>query len=279
MERSSPSSASRPTIGPLSPTSAASPDPPSTAEATTDSDLPLSARSRRSPNRNPRTARRVRSAARISPGSAMVCSRAAVLTTSPVTMGSPEGASPAARTSPVLTPIRICSVSPWVASSSVLTSSSRRRMRIAARSALAGSSSWADGTPNAAITASPMNFSTVPPSASISSRMPPKKVAMTSRSCSGSMPFAQRRRPGDVGEQHAHDPSFLDRDLDRFLDRGPTGGAEASGGRQLHPAGGAHRTQARPARRAEPCLGVVLGTTCGAANHRPSLGPFRRLPP
>ena len=97
-----------------------------------------------------------------------------MLTTSPVTIGSPEAASPAASTSPVLTPIRICNVSPWVASSSVLTSSSRRRMRIAARSALAGSSSWADGTPNAAITASPMNFSTVPPSASISSRMPPK---------------------------------------------------------------------------------------------------------
>ena len=91
--------------------------------------------------------------------------------------------------------------------------------------------------------------------------------------------FAQRRRPGDVGEQHGDDPSFLDRDLHRFLDRGSAGGAEASVGRQLHPAGGAHRTQARAARRAEPSLGVVLGTTSGAANHRPSLGPFRRLPP
>ncbi len=95
----------------------------------------------------------------------------------------------------------------------------------------------------------------------------------------GVQPFAQRGRPGHVGEQHAHDPSFLGRDLDRFLDRGSTGGAEAGAGRQLHPAGGAHRTQARAARRAEPSLGVVLGTTCGAANHRPSLGPFRRLPP
>ena len=37
-----------------------------------------------------------------------------------------------------------------------------------------GSSSWAFGTPNTAITASPMNFSTVPPSASISARMASK---------------------------------------------------------------------------------------------------------
>ena len=47
-------------------------------------------------------------------------------------------------------------------------------MRSAARSALDGSSSCAIGTPKAAITASPMNFSTVPPSASISSRIAPK---------------------------------------------------------------------------------------------------------
>ncbi len=47
-------------------------------------------------------------------------------------------------------------------------------MRSAALRALAGSSSCAIGTPNAAITASPMNFSTDPPSASISSRIAPK---------------------------------------------------------------------------------------------------------
>ena len=47
-------------------------------------------------------------------------------------------------------------------------------MRSAARKALEGSSSCAVGTPNAAMTASPMNFSTVPPSASISSRIAPK---------------------------------------------------------------------------------------------------------
>ena len=40
---------------------------------------------------------------------------------------------------------------------------SRERMTIAARTARSGSSSCAIGTPNTAITASPMNFSTVPP--------------------------------------------------------------------------------------------------------------------
>jgi hypothetical protein len=66
-------------------------------------------------------------------------------------------------------------------------------MRSAARSARAGSSSCARGTPNAAITASPMNFSTVPPSASISTRIAAKKAAMTSFSCS-----ASRRSPRPV---------------------------------------------------------------------------------
>ena len=59
-------------------------------------------------------------------------------------------------------------------------------MRSAARSALAGSSSCTRGTPNAAMIASPMNFSTVPPSASISARMAAKKAPMTSFSASAS---------------------------------------------------------------------------------------------
>jgi hypothetical protein len=63
---------------------------------------------------------------------------------------------------------------PYRRSISPFNESRRRRMRSAARSARAGSSSCAVGTPNAAITASPMNFSTVPPSASISSRIAEK---------------------------------------------------------------------------------------------------------
>ena len=86
-------------------------------------------------------------------------------------MGSPGAGSVVARTSPVFTPIRIASVTPCCAASSSFTSSSRRSIRSAARIARLGSSSCAAGTPNAAITASPMNFSTVPPSATISSRI------------------------------------------------------------------------------------------------------------
>src|SRR5438105_7935157 len=55
-----------------------------------------------------------------------------------------------------------------------------------ARSARSGSSSCAAGTPKAAITASPMNFSTVPPSASSSSRIAFPYDCITSRNRSGS---------------------------------------------------------------------------------------------
>ena len=47
-------------------------------------------------------------------------------------------------------------------------------MASAARSARVGSSSCVTGMPKTAMTASPMNFSTVPPSASIASRMASK---------------------------------------------------------------------------------------------------------
>jgi len=71
----------------------------------------------------------------------------------------------------VLTPTRISSVSPCVSARPVFSSSKALRIPRAARTARAGSSSWAVGTPKAAITASPMNFSTVPPSASMAPRM------------------------------------------------------------------------------------------------------------
>ena len=64
----------------------------------------------------------------------------------------------------MFTPIRISSATPCVRCSASFTSARRCRIPSAARSARAGSSSCAIGTPNTAITASPMNFSTVPPS-------------------------------------------------------------------------------------------------------------------
>ena len=90
--------------------------------------------------------------------------REAVFIASPVRNRSPEpGATPRrTRTSPVLTPTRRRSGVPPTASSSSAPSAIRR----AARTARSGSSSWAAGTPKTPTTASPMNFSTIPPWAS-----------------------------------------------------------------------------------------------------------------
>ena len=59
-------------------------------------------------------------------------------------------------------------------------------MPSAARTALSASSSCRVGIPNTAMTASPMNFSTVPPWSSISARIASKYRAMTFRRDSGS---------------------------------------------------------------------------------------------
>ena len=104
------------------------------------------------------TARNVRSPTRISPGSAACCRRAARLTASPVTRKSRPGVTPVT-TRPVLIPIR-SAIGMSRRSPSVV---SRERITSAARTARSGSSSCATGTPKTAITASPMNFSTVPP--------------------------------------------------------------------------------------------------------------------
>jgi hypothetical protein len=70
-------------------------------------------------------------------------------------------------TSPVSTPMRTCTL---VRNSRVNASLSAARASIiprAARTARSASSSCTTGTPNTAIAASPMNFSTVPPWRSI----------------------------------------------------------------------------------------------------------------
>ena len=84
-----------------------------------------------------------------SPGSAACCNRAATFSASPVASRS----SVPVTTSPELTPIRPSIASP----------ANAFRISIAARHTRNASSSWTVGTPNTAITASPMNFSTVPP--------------------------------------------------------------------------------------------------------------------
>ena len=96
----------------------------------------------------PRTSPSVSSPIRISPGWAACSSRAATLTASPVTSRS----SVPVTTSPVLIPIRPATPSSGRAS----------RISSAALQARRASSSCIWGTPKTAMTASPMNFSTVP---------------------------------------------------------------------------------------------------------------------
>ena len=131
-----------------------------------------------------RTRRIVSPPSRTEPGSAACSSRAATFTASPVTSVCPCG-SPAT-TSPVLTPIRAASETPWSRSSSLLSTTSASHISPAARTARSASSSCTFGTPKTAITASPMNFSTVPPWRSSAARISSKYRDMTRRSDSGS---------------------------------------------------------------------------------------------
>ena len=98
--------------------------------------------------RGPAAASRRRSGSR--PGWAACSSRAATLTASPVARRSAVPVT----TSPVLTPMR---------GPGRRAPGSASRISTAARSARSASSSCTTGTPNTAITASPMNFSTLPP--------------------------------------------------------------------------------------------------------------------
>ncbi|HVG66096.1 MAG TPA: adenylate/guanylate cyclase domain-containing protein, partial [Actinomycetota bacterium] len=94
-------------------------------------------------------------------------SREAVLTTSPTT---PSVASPGARStsaSPVVMPTRTARSR---AGRAWLSSAMAASMPRAQRTARSGSSSWATGAPNTAMTPSPMNLSRVPPRRSISAR-------------------------------------------------------------------------------------------------------------
>ncbi len=82
--------------------------------------------------------------------------------TSPATIPSPSLAAASSETSasPVFTAIRTWRSRPGSSSLSRATAS---RTASAARTARSGSFSWATGAPKTATTASPMNFSTVPP--------------------------------------------------------------------------------------------------------------------
>ena len=104
-------------------------------------------------------ARRVASPTYTVPGGALDWTRDAVLTRSPATMPCPSAPIVTAA-SPVSTPARARSSWAPTSSPSAVTAETRSS---AARTARSASSSVAVGVPHTAMTASPMNFSTVPP--------------------------------------------------------------------------------------------------------------------
>ena len=114
-------------------------------------------------------ARNVCSPTSTPPRGAAAWSRAQVLTGSPLTIASPACGRESSETSvsPVLMPTRTSSPSAASSSPSSATASTSAN---AARTARSGSSSCATGAPKTATTASPMNFSTVPPCRSSSWR-------------------------------------------------------------------------------------------------------------
>ena len=141
-----------------------------------------------------RVARYVSSPTRIPFTGAASCRREAVLTTSPATTPSPCArlAASDTRASPVLTAIRTRSSS---SGSLQFSSSTAAHIARAALTARSGSSPCATGAPKTAITASPMNFSTVPPNASISERTRAKYGVRIARTSSGSSFSARAVKP------------------------------------------------------------------------------------
>ena len=110
-------------------------------------------------------------------------------------MPSPSaGRAPSATSaSPVLTPIRTWKLA--------VLASAVSRIASAARTARSGSSSCATGAPKTAITASPMNFSTVPPKRSSSARTPRVVAGEQRADVLGVEPFGPRRQADQVGEE------------------------------------------------------------------------------
>ncbi len=109
--------------------------------------------------------RRVASSTSTVPGAAAPWMRDAVLTRSPATMPWPTAPTVTAA-SPVATAARASSSRPSRSPRARTASTSSS----ATRTARSASSSWATGAPHTAMTASPMNFSTVPPWRSTATR-------------------------------------------------------------------------------------------------------------
>ena len=86
----------------------------------------------------------------------------------------------------MFTPVLVMMDTPAVRSKSAFMGISALRISAAARTARSASSSCSVGTPNTAITASPMYFSTVPPWRSSTTRISSKNRVIIRRTASGS---------------------------------------------------------------------------------------------
>ena len=138
-------------------------------------------------------ARRVDSPTRTTPGGATDWRRDAVLTRSPATIAWPRpNAAGSTAASPVRTAARSARASSPAFRPRWRTASTRSS---AVRTARSASSSWATGAPQTAMTASPMNFSTVPPYRSTISRATWKYPSRNSRTRSGSSPSLRAVKP------------------------------------------------------------------------------------
>src|SRR5262245_49230808 len=181
------SSASRPVSGASKPSTRCDPPTPASTRVARQRccgpALPFSACSPASANPTPPPASRcVAASTSPDPGSAAACTREAVFTASPATIPSCVAPSVTA-TSPVTTPARAARPGTPASAPSSATEPTRPS---AARTARSASPSAATGVPHTAIPASPMTFSTTPPSRPITVRAISKYRDSSSRTASGS---------------------------------------------------------------------------------------------
>ena len=157
-----------------------------------------------------RVARQVASPTSTPSGGAAASRRFAVFTTSPDAVASPSsGRAPSATSaSPVFTPTRTRSSNAGPASFRSATAS---RIASAARTARSGSSSRETGAPNRPITASPMNFSAVPPKRSSSARSRAAYGRLHGAHVLGIEPLRLAREADEIGEQDGDDLALFSR--------------------------------------------------------------------
>ena len=136
-----------------------------------------------------------------------------------------------------------------------------------------GSSSCATGTPNTAITASPMNFSTVPPNRSISSTIASKNGRSTPRRSSGSSRVAisvDPLRSAKITVTTLRSSGVTPADARPPVARGSQGpchmSAEAERRRPGRAARGTRALQGRPACSAEPQVRLGRGAAARAGD-------------